>query len=72
MRGSDADRLREAWMRVYSRRPSDGEFGRAVGFLRDYGARLAAREPDAQKRRAKAWASLCQILFASNEFIYVN
>src|SRR2546423_11176404 len=40
--GSDADRLREAWMRVYSRLPSDEEFGRAVDFLRDYGARIAA------------------------------
>ena len=44
---------------------------RAQKYLAAYEGRLTA-ERDAAKRTLLAWQSLCQILFASNEFIYIN
>jgi hypothetical protein len=70
--GSDSDRLRHAYLLAFSRPPLAAETARDFGFLQRYGARLAAKEPDEGKRRAKAWQALCHTLFASNEFIYLN
>ena len=32
----------------------------------------SADGPDAPARRAKAWALVCQVVIAANEFVYVN
>lgn len=68
----DAERLRQSYLRAYGRPPSAAETGRVLAYLNAYAARLTPFEPEAMKRRLRAWQSFCQILFASNEFIYLN
>jgi hypothetical protein len=69
---SDTDRIRLAYRKVFSRPPSDIEIAHAKRYLADYAALLNRTEPDPAKRLEKAWTSLCQLLFASNEFIYID
>ncbi len=69
---SDTDRVKLAYMRAYSRPATSEEALKCQNFLAKYGDSLTALEPDPAKRRLRAWASLCQIILASNEFLYVN
>ena len=68
----DAKRIQTAYRKAYGRLPTAPESARAVAFLKRYDVSLASTNPDAAKRRVKTWQGLCQILFASNEFIYLN
>ena len=70
--GTDTDRLTAAYRKALDRAPSQQEIIRATGYLTNYAARLAPVEPDAAKRKLKAMQSFCQILFASNEFLYLD
>jgi hypothetical protein len=70
--GDDATRLRVASVRAYGRPAGDDEIAAAQKYLAAYEQRLSATEPDAAKRRLKAWQSYCQVLFASSEFVYLN
>ena len=70
--GADEDaRVRRAYIHAYGRPASAVEVSAARAYVQRYEAGLAS-ETDASKRRAIAWQSFCQILFASNEFVYVN
>lgn len=69
---TDADRIKLAYLKVYSRPPTAVETARAQKFLTSYAGLLAKSEPDANKCREKSWASWCQILYASNAFIYLD
>ncbi|MCW3094924.1 MAG: Planctomycete cytochrome, partial [Chthonomonadaceae bacterium] len=69
---SDTDRIKLAYLRAYSRPATSEEALKCQNFLAKYGDSLTASEPDPAKRRTLAWASLCQIILASNEFLYVN
>jgi cytochrome c553 len=68
----DADRIRRAYLRAYGRPATTVEVARCRNFLARYGTALAAYEPDASKRRLRAWQGLCQVLLAANEFLYVD
>jgi hypothetical protein len=68
----DARRLQEAYARCFSRAPTADEVTRLEKYVSLVSDRLAPHEPELARRRLEAWANLCQILFASNEFIYVN
>jgi hypothetical protein len=68
---SDAQRIDLAYRKVMSRHATPAEAKRLLGFILAYEARLV-KEPDPVKRRKEAWAIACQVLFASNEFIYIN
>jgi hypothetical protein len=68
---SEPERIRLAYRKAFSRPPTPEESLRAAAFLTTYASRLTA-EPDTQKRRTQAWQALCHILYASNEFIYVD
>ncbi len=70
--GTDTDRLTAAYRKALNRAPSQQEIIRATGYLSNYAARLAPVEPDAMKRKQRAMQSFCQILFASNEFLYLD
>ncbi|HVK12774.1 MAG TPA: DUF1553 domain-containing protein [Gemmataceae bacterium] len=70
--GEDADRVKAAYLRAYSRPATDAEVARALEYVATYESALAPTEADAAKRRAKAWQSFCQVLFAGSEFIYLN
>ncbi len=69
---SDTDRVKMAYLRAYSRPATSEEALKCQNFLAKYGDSLTAVEPDPEKRRLRAWQSLCQIILASNEFLYVN
>ena len=68
----DGARLGKAYQLAFGRPAAPDEIAAAQDYLKLYSDKLTAKEPDAAKRRIKAWESFCQILFASNEFVYVN
>jgi hypothetical protein len=71
--GASEDKiLYTAYMRAFARAPRADEITRAKNFLSRYSQQLAANEPDEKKRRLRGWQGLCQVLLASNEFIYVD
>ena len=68
----DTDRIRAAYQRAFGRRPSSAETRKALSYIVAYSGRLPASIADSAKRTELAWTSFCQVLLASNEFIYVN
>jgi len=70
--GPDADRVTAAYRRAFGRAATTEEAARAGAFVKRYEAGLEAVETDGAKRRAKAWAAWCQVVFASSEFVYVD
>ena len=48
------------------------EAERLLGAVGGFELDQSSREPDAGKRRAKAWALACQADLAANEFVYVE
>ena len=64
--GDDSRRIERAYRLALGRPPTDGERREAVEYLRE-----AAPTPGAERTR-QAWAGLARVLFASNEFIYVD
>ncbi len=69
---TDAMRVKAAYMKAYNRPPTATEQSRAIAYMTKYAAHVAAMEPDPVKQKTLAWESFCQIIYASNEFIYVN
>ncbi len=69
---TDTKRIERTYLKLFSRPPHSAEVAEGIAYLAKYAAALEAKEKDADKRRKMAWDSLCQILLASNEFIYVN
>src|SRR5262249_50465511 len=67
---SPQDRLQQAYLRTLGRPPTAEEVRDALDFLERYAAR-AAGLPGAGGQTA-AWQSYCQMLFCSNEFLYVD
>jgi cytochrome c553 len=67
----DAARVRLLFEFAYGRPPTAKEVGRVLAGVAAFGPDFAA-EPDATKRRRKAWAAVCQAALAANEFIHVQ
>jgi hypothetical protein len=57
---------------AYGRLPTDTEVARAVKALAGFDADLRDTVPDTAKRKAKAWALVCQVVLAANEFVTVR
>ena len=68
----DARRIEVAYQRALNRTASTDERTRAQAFLDDYEKALVPTQKDPGKRRAEAWRSFCQALYASSEFRYVD
>lgn len=66
----DARRVETAYSRALNRTPSSGEVSAALKYLDEYAGALEGPALDAEKRRAAAWQSFCQTLFAGSEFRY--
>jgi hypothetical protein len=62
--GDDREGVRVMYRRVLQREPSDTESARALAYLERAGGLIQ------KEARVGAWASLCQALLASNEFLY--
>lgn len=76
--GDAAAQVRTAWQLVFGRLPDEAEARGAAEFLANqekaFGEK-AAKEPDPKKKLdPPLWSlsSLCQALFSSNEFLYVD
>ena len=69
---TDTARINDAYLRAYGRGASPVEIAKATAFLTRYQTVLARSIPDPAKRQQVAWDSLCQVILASNEFIYIN
>jgi hypothetical protein len=59
----DGQRLQQVYAALYGRPPGDHEKAAALALIQDFSA---ADKPE------RAWALLCQTLFAANEFIYLR
>ncbi|MGE0609855.1 MAG: DUF1553 domain-containing protein [Pirellulales bacterium] len=68
----DAARVRECYLRAYSRPPSEEELVRAVDFVARYESLLRDRIPDEAERRLRSWQGLCRAILSANEFIFVE
>jgi cytochrome c553/mono/diheme cytochrome c family protein len=71
-KGDDASRIQQLYALAYGRPATARESTRAREILQETEGLQRAREPDGAKRRLQAWACLCQIVLAANEFIYVK
>ncbi len=60
-------RLHHLYQSVYGRAPTDGEVKTALRFLRHYRNESVQKDPNLD-----AWQAFCQVLVASNEFVYVQ
>ena len=63
---SDSDRIEQAYLRTLNRRPDAEEIDTGLTYL----ARLQSRFGSISG--LEAWQSLCRVLIASNEFVYVD
>jgi mono/diheme cytochrome c family protein len=70
MPDSDGDRVRAAFVRLYSRPATAAETSKIL----DHIARMAdaAKDRPEAERRTLAWQSACRVLLAANEFVYVD
>ena len=64
---SDADRVRDAYLMVLGRQPEPSEVDSALSYVASLAGKL-----DGPERSLKAWGSLCHILVATNEFLYLE
>lgn len=70
MDGDDAARVRAAWQLVLSRPARSDEIDRSLAYVNALEEDLR-RLGDGSPRRS-AWTRMCQTLFASNEFLYLQ
>jgi hypothetical protein len=68
----DAGRVKMVYERAFGRPPAPAQTARALDFVRHGEQALAAEKRDAQDCRLRAWQSLCRVVLAANEFIYVE
>jgi hypothetical protein len=70
--GEDAARVREVYLRCYARPPSGVESTKALAFLARMDEALMRRDTDLGTRRTSSWQSLCRVLLAANEFLFLE
>jgi cytochrome c553 len=67
---TDAERIRGAFLRFYSRPPTAKEQAAAETFLKAYRAQLTKERVAAAQQERESWSAFCQTLFASADFQY--
>ncbi len=70
MDGDDEARARAAWQLVLSRPARADEISRALAYVNALEGDLRALGDESPRR--SAWTRMCQTLFASNEFLYLQ
>jgi hypothetical protein len=68
----DEERVNSAFSQALSRAPTAAETQDAVAFLHEYTSRARSKGRSENDSRLAAWQSYCQMLFCSNEFLYVE
>ena len=66
----DCERVRQAYLRVFGREPSEREEAAAEAFLASYATESPGAARTAATAPRQAWAAFYQALFASAEFLY--
>jgi mono/diheme cytochrome c family protein len=69
---TDQARLDQAFLVIYGRLPSKIEQGRSIEFMQQMGEKLAAGGDAPAVARQKALSHLIQVMFSSNEFMFVE
>jgi hypothetical protein len=68
---ADSDmRIELAYQLALNRAPLESEVAAATDYLEEYAAKIT--DEDAARGMARAWTSFCRVLYASNEFIYIQ
>ncbi|MFM8272596.1 MAG: PSD1 and planctomycete cytochrome C domain-containing protein [Gemmata sp.] len=67
----DSGRVRALFEAAYGRQPTANEVERVTAGVVAFNNEFAS-EPDADRRKRKAWAAVCQAVLASNEFIHLR
>ncbi len=65
-------RIRAAYLKVFGRPAAEKEVERATDYLRRFEEELAAQGIAADARPQRGWQALCQAMFASSEFLYLD
>jgi len=68
----ESGRIALAYARALGRPPEAEDLAEALAYLRDYAARAAAPGKNEDAVNLDAWQSYCQLLFCTNEFMYVD
>lgn len=68
--GDDHQRLNRMYEFAYGREPSKRELDVDIQFLTR--ADLSSSETDLTKRRLLAWSTMCHVVLAANEFVYLR
>ncbi len=71
LRQDAGQRIDLAYLLAFSRPPKAQEKAEALKYFGDYGKNLAGNVGSSE-REQRAWTSFCRVLFASNEFIYLD
>jgi cytochrome c553 len=69
--GDDDSRIKAAYLRFLARMPTDAESARARDFLAKF-ATAAFPNQSGEDRLREAWTAVCQALYASAEFRYLD
>ncbi len=69
--GDDASRIREAYRRTSGRAPTPAEVDKVLAYVKK-SVESADAKLAADAKRLQAWRGFCRVLFASNEFVYVE
>jgi mono/diheme cytochrome c family protein len=68
----DAGRVRLVYERAFARPATERETERALAFLQRAEATLRSEKVAEDEGRLRAWQSLCRVLLATSEFLYVE
>lgn len=68
----DRQRVCELYERCFGRLATSAEINRALTFVTDFASSPESRPASAETAPVQAWTAFCQVLFASNDFMYVR
>lgn len=67
LESNESKRIELAYRLALNRAPSEGELAAGLDYLQKYAAKITD-----QAGNERAWTSYCRVIYASNEFIYVQ
>ena len=68
----DESKLEALFLRLFSQPPNPDEKAACLELLAQQRLNLKSENDDSEELERKTWGSLCQMLFASNRFLYVD
>lgn len=69
---SDSDRIRQVYLTCFGREPSAEEMAQDLTLIKDTSQSLASNDRTEEQQITAAWGVFCQVVFASNEFTYLQ